>query len=323
MNLKQLSHLVVLSETLNFSRAAERVYLSQSALSKSIAALEEEFNIQIFDRAFSNISITPTGQLVIDHAKNLLSEAKSFNKNIDYLQTGALGNVVLGSGPFPAASFLDVIISEFHRRHPQVSLHIHIDHWKNLLIDLKDGRIDFFVADTRDIADDAMLTISPVGGLTVALFCDCHHPLVANNPGRLINPQELLNYTFASVSLPTAVFHELKRSIGLGHNDTFAVSIECDDIALIKKIIAGSDIIFLGANLMTAEELQSGEMVKLNIPMAQNLFGDWGLVQSRNRTLTPSANLFTALLIELIREGCIADSHKYGIKKQTPGRRNS
>ncbi|TAL81349.1 MAG: LysR family transcriptional regulator [Candidimonas sp.] len=317
MNLKQLDHLLVLSETLSFSKAAQRVHLSQSALSKSIAALEEEFNIQIFDRTPGNVSITSTGQFVIDHAKNLLSEAKSFNKNIDYLKTGSSGSVALGTGPFPAASFLDAGIREFHKRYPQVSLHIRIDHWKNLLMDLKEGRLDFFMADTRDIADDAMLTISPIGGLTVAFFCDRQHPLVAGDPGRLVKPQELLSYTLASVSLPTVVFHELKRSIGLEHNDIFAVRIECDDIALIKKILPGSDIIFSSSNLMMESELQAGQVVRLNIPMTQNRFGDWGLVRIKHRTLTPSANLFATLLIELIREGSKIDSEKYGFKKQT------
>ena len=317
MNLKQLSHVVALSETLSFSKAAERVHLSQSALSKSIASLEDELNIQIFDRTTNAVSVTPTGQFVVDHAQNLLSEAKNFNKNIEYLKTGSLGGVALGAGPFPATAFLSAGIREFHKRYPKISLRIRIDYWKNLLADLREGQLDFFMADIRDIADDAMLAITPIGGLTVALFCDRQHPLVAGKPDRPIKPQEILKYTFATVSLPTVVFHELKRSIGLDHNDTFAVNIECDDIALIKKMLPDSDIIFASSNLMMEQEIAAGQVVRLNIPMTQNRFGDWGLVQIKNRTLTPSADLLANLFIELIRDGSKKDSKKYGFK-QTP-----
>lgn len=315
MNLKQLTHIVTLAETLSFSRAAERVCLSQSALSKSIATAEEEFGVQIFDRSTNNVSITPTGEFVVGHARNLLAEARNFSKNVEYLKTGAMGSVALGAGPFPAMAFLDAGLREFHKRYPKVSLRIRIDHWKNLLLDLREGRLDFFVADVRDIADDPMLDIIPVGGLTVALFCDHRHPLVARDPKRLIQPHEILDYTFASVSLPTVVFHELKRSLGLERNDVFAVNLECDDIALIKRLLPGSDIIFGASNLMMEQELQAGQIVRLNRPMSKNRFGEWGVVQIKNRTLTPSANLLASLFIELIRKGSREDEEKYGFKK--------
>jgi DNA-binding transcriptional LysR family regulator len=312
MNLKQLSHIVALSETLNFGKAAERVHLSQSALSKSIAATEEEFDIRIFDRTTNNVAVTATGQFVVSHAKNLLSEAKNFSKNIEYLKTGHLGAVALGSGPFPATAFLDAGIRKFHELYPKVSLRIRINHWVDLLENLKEGRIDFFVADVRDITNDPMLEITPIGGLTVAIFCDSGHPLVRADPKRLIRPQEILDYTFASVSLPTIVFRELKRSLGLEHDDMFAIDLECDDIALIKRILPGSDIIFASSNLMMENDLRSGQVCRLNLAMSQNRFGEWGLVQIRNRTLTPSAQLLAQSLIDLVREGSRLDHEKYG-----------
>jgi DNA-binding transcriptional LysR family regulator len=318
MNLKQLNHIVALSEALSFSKAAERVHLCQSALSKSISLIEEKIGIQIFDRTTNSVSITPTGQFVVDHAKNLLSEARSFSKNIEYLKTGALGAVSVGAGPYPAKCYLDTGIREFHKRYPKVSLRVRIDYWKNLLVSLREGQIDFFMADIRDLDEDAMLKITPLGGLTLALFCDPNHPLVAKDHNRRIKPQEILNYTFASVSLPNPVFHELKHSIGLDHNDTFAVNIECEDIVLISKIIPGSDIIFVSSNRMMEDSLLAGEVVKLNIPMTRNRFGEWALVQIKNRSMTPSAALLANLLIDLVREGSELDEIKYGFKGNKP-----
>src|SRR3546814_4287605 len=92
MNLKQLSHVITLSETLHFNKAAKQMCLCQSALSKSIAALEEELGIRIFERTTNKVTITPAGQFVISHAKHVVSEARNFSKSIEFLKTGALGN---------------------------------------------------------------------------------------------------------------------------------------------------------------------------------------------------------------------------------------
>jgi len=318
MNLKQVSHIIALAETLSFSKAAANVHLSQSALSKSIALLEEEIGIQIFERTTNKVEVTPSGRHVLAHARHLWSEATSFRKNIEYLKTGALGGVSVGSGPFPATCFLDAAVREFHRRYPKVSLTLNINHWGNLLTELHAGKIDFFMADIRNIDDDPMLDFTPVGGLTLALFCDRNHPLVADDPQRLIAPTEILDYTLASVSLPTPVFLELKQSMGLGHNDTFAVNIECDDIALINRLIPGSDILFVSSNLMMEEKFCSNDVVKLNIPMARNRFGEWALVKIKNRTLTPSASLLADLLVDLIRTGSAADNEKHGFAGNKP-----
>jgi DNA-binding transcriptional LysR family regulator len=318
MNLKQLAHIAALSDTLCFCKAAERVCLSQSALSKSIASLEAELGIRIFERTTNSVSIAPAGQFVIDHAKHLLSEASNFSKSIDYLKTGMLGSASIGSGPFPAACFLNASVREFHQHYPRVSLNLRVDHWKNLLAELKHGQIDFFIADVRSIDDDPMLDLTPIGGITVGLFCDHEHPLAVRNRRHKIKPREILDFTFASVSLPALVFHELKQSIGLGHNDTFQASIECDNIALIKDLIPGSDIIFVGSNRMMDDLIRSGTVTKLDIPMSRNRFGEWALVKVRNRTLAPSAGILAQMVVDSVRTGSKADDDLYGFKGNKP-----
>ncbi|MGH8814140.1 MAG: LysR family transcriptional regulator, partial [Advenella sp.] len=137
MNFKQLNHIVVLSETLNFSKAAERVFLSQSALSKSIQAIEQQIGIAIFDRSKNSVLVTPAGKFVVDHARHLLAEIRNFHKNLDYLKTGEYGTIKVGSGPFPAKCFLHTAIRQLQANYPRISLDIRIDNWTNLLVQLK------------------------------------------------------------------------------------------------------------------------------------------------------------------------------------------
>lgn len=318
MNIKQLNHIVTLSETLNFSKAAERVHLSQSALSKSISSFEQEIGILIFDRSKNTVAITPTGAFVIEHARHLIGSLTSFNKNIEYLKTGNQGTIKVGAGPFPAKCFLHHAIRQFREHYPKISIDIRIDNWRSLLGLLKEREIDYFIADIRSLDDDPELDIHPIGGLTLALFCDPSHPLVRDDPARSIRPREILDYTFASVSLPSLVFSELKHSLGLNHNDTFSVDLKCDDMGLITRLVPQSDIIFLSSHLMMEDALRDGTVVRLNIPMTRNRFGEWALVQIKGQKLVPAAESFAHMMADIVRAGSLVDHEKYGIKRNEP-----
>lgn len=318
MNIKQLNHIVTLSEMLNFSKAAERVHLSQSALSKSVSSFEEEIGILIFDRSKNTVAITPTGAFVIEHARHLIGSLTSFNKNIEYLKTGNQGTIKVGAGPFPAKCFLHHAIRQFREHYPKISIDIRIDNWRSLLGLLKEREIDYFIADIRSLDDDPELEIHPIGGLTLALFCDPSHPLVRNDPARSIRPREILNYTFASVSLPSLVFSELKHSLGLNHNDTFSVDLKCDDMGLITRLVPQSDIIFLSSHLMMEDALRDGTVVRLNIPMTRNRFGEWALVQIKGQKLVPAAESFAHMMADIVRDGSLVDHEKYGIRRNEP-----
>jgi DNA-binding transcriptional LysR family regulator len=76
MELRQLRYFVAVADTLNFSRASEILYVSQSALSKQIAELEEELNVMLFDRGNRTVSLTYAGQLLLAQAKSILIQSE-------------------------------------------------------------------------------------------------------------------------------------------------------------------------------------------------------------------------------------------------------
>ena len=72
MELRQLRYFVAVADTLNFSRAAESLYVSQSALSKQISELEQELGVALFDRDRRSVALTSAGQLLLPEAKDIL-----------------------------------------------------------------------------------------------------------------------------------------------------------------------------------------------------------------------------------------------------------
>src|SRR5262245_23923847 len=112
MDLRKLRHMLVLTEELNFVRAAARLHLTQPALSRSIRALEEELNCQLFDRDPQGVRVTPVGQQVATRARQLLLDAGSLQQEVDMLLRREFGNVRLGAGPLALASLLPSVLAE-------------------------------------------------------------------------------------------------------------------------------------------------------------------------------------------------------------------
>ncbi|HTD06009.1 LysR family transcriptional regulator, partial [Undibacterium sp.] len=101
MDLRKLRHMVVLAEELNFARAAKKVHLTQSALSRSILSLEEELGGKLFDRDLHGVALTAIGRQVVKRARDLLLNAGNLQHDVARMQQGELGDVRLGAGPFP------------------------------------------------------------------------------------------------------------------------------------------------------------------------------------------------------------------------------
>ena len=104
MELEQLRHFLKVAELGNFTRAAEAVGLSQSALSRSIARLEEELGQPIFERQTRKVALTDSGNLLLDRARQILSLVEDAKAEI--YDDGQTGRIRVAAIPTIAPYFL-------------------------------------------------------------------------------------------------------------------------------------------------------------------------------------------------------------------------
>ena len=95
MNLKQLEHLLAVADAGSFSRAAERLHLTQSALSRSVRLLEEDLGALLLDRMGKRTELTPLGLTVADRARRILFESAELRRSAELLSHGDQGAITV------------------------------------------------------------------------------------------------------------------------------------------------------------------------------------------------------------------------------------
>ena len=119
MEIYQLRYLVAVAEALNYTRAAEVLHVSQSALSRQIIQLEKELRVRIFERNRQRVSITDEGRVVLGHAAKILSDVSVLTGAAQELAEGRGGELVVSCVWRIFFSFIPDTIAEFRRCHPQ------------------------------------------------------------------------------------------------------------------------------------------------------------------------------------------------------------
>ena len=122
MNLQQLSYVVAVAELGSFTRAAERCFVVQSALSHQIAKLEQELGARLFHRTHRSVVLTPAGVALLPAARDCLMAAERARAEV-YAATGTIrGRLAIGMIPTTAAVDVPAVLRAFHLEHPQVQI---------------------------------------------------------------------------------------------------------------------------------------------------------------------------------------------------------
>ena len=148
MTITQLQYVLAVAEHKNFTLAAEKCFVSQPTLSMQIQKVEEELNIQIFDRTKKPIQLTDIGQKIVNQAKNIVNEADRM-KDIVEQQKGFIGGEFkLGIIPTVMPTLLPMFLNTFVKKYPKVKLIIEELNTDDIILRLKNGNLDAAIAAT-------------------------------------------------------------------------------------------------------------------------------------------------------------------------------
>lgn len=153
MELRQLEHFVAVAQEQHFTRAAERVAVSQSGLSASVRALEQELRTPLFSRTTRSVRLTEAGRALLVEAERTLAAARAAKDAVDAVRGLLRGTLSVGVEQCVAGLNLPRLLAAFHREHPHMEIRLRQEGTTNLVDGVAGGRLDIAFA----------ATVSPAG----------------------------------------------------------------------------------------------------------------------------------------------------------------
>ena len=297
MNLRHLEHWLALADTGSFSRAAEKLFITQSALSRSIQALEEELGGSLVDRIGKRNELTPLGHSVLARARRIVHEAAELKQGATMLQQGGMGTLRVGLGSGPGAMLMTPWLVHMARHFPSVQVAVVRGSTELQLQQLRDRELDVLVVDIRRVVPAADLLIDTAYDVPAGMICRAGHPLLDRYP-RKVPFKALLDYPMASTPLSEEVARLLVDRYGPQANPARMTTLQCEEISSLLETVRQTDAVFLGILGAARRDLASGQLVALNVSPALQSGARLAMVTLAGRTELPVMTEFRRFVSE-------------------------
>lgn len=295
MNLNQLRHLIALAEHHSFSKAAEALFLTQPALSRSIQALEQDLDVRLVDRDGKRTTLTAYGELVAARAERILFEARELKRGVELLKEGQLGALSVGFGPTPAAVLMQPFLTHMASHYPRMQLKIARGSVELLVQSLRNESVDIIAVDRRALLTADDLAIGPVATLRGGFLCRSGHPLTQLAQ---VDLAALRQYPVASTPLSDELARLLVEQLGPDAHPARLVTLDSEDINSLLDLVEATDTVFFGIFACARARIAAGRVCEIHVQPHFERFGQYALVTLARRSMSPAVEVFRAFFAE-------------------------
>jgi DNA-binding transcriptional LysR family regulator len=307
MELRQIRYALAVARERSFTRAAQRLHVSQSAVSEQVAKLEEEIGFEIFARVGHSIELTDAGRAFLAEAERVSGEFQGLARTAERLRGRRTESLALGMGSGLAQVFIPRLFPALSERAPGLRLDVLTAPTKSIFRDLHEGRIDL------GIAIESAPERVPAGLAS--------ERLLELDLGLVVHPAHRLARATRAVDLGTLVSEPIVMSeltVGYGevvmslfadlgmHPNILAVA---DNVETMKTVIRQGRGYAIMPAAAAAEEADRGVLRVLPFEPARRV----ALALCRRRTPeSPRREAHFALLVELLRGAAAARAEPPG-----------
>ncbi len=233
MDIAALQVFLAVAETGSFSRAAERVFLTQPAVSKRVAALEAQFGARLFDRIGRRIQLTPAGQTLLTHARVILNDVEDAKRRIANLSGEISGRLSLGTSHHIGLHRLPAALKRFHRDYPGVQLDLRFMDSEAACLAVERGELELATV-TLPTAPRPPLNIIPVWDDPLEVVIGKRHPLATR---RRIDADALLHHQAVMPGSGTFTRELILSALG-SRRDRLDVAMSTNYLEVLKMLVA-------------------------------------------------------------------------------------
>lgn len=236
MDIRLLQQFMVLAETLSFSKAAERLNISQPPLSMAIRKLEESFGTALFERTTRHVQLTPAGVAARGEIEKTLFHFEQAKRFAMQTVNGVRGKITIGSVGSATLSLIPLLIPPFRQAYPNVELELS-EHPSNIILQMvEQGKLDIGLVRSPVMGNYRVKILDLEKDRFIAVVPQSFHVT-----GNRISLKQLANEPFVSYSSQSAP--------GLN----YAVSHICQRAGFLPKVIYETTQIQATISLVASE----------------------------------------------------------------------
>jgi LysR family transcriptional regulator, low CO2-responsive transcriptional regulator len=293
MDFDQLVTFMEVAKLGNFSRAGQKVFRSQSAVSAQIRQLENEYGEKLLDRAGKAVRLTPAGSVLFEYAKQLLALRQESLRAVADQGATPRGMLAIGANEATCLYVLPDVFAEYSRLYPQVQINIYRNFSRKILERCEEGSIDVGIV-TMPVKSPC-LKVQVIYRDRLMLMVAADSPLAKYDsvPISKVAEQSLI---FPKTGYTRQVLDKLFRP----YQSTMRLVMELPSVGMIKGFVAAGLGVSIISNSFAANEVRSGE-VKLLSLQDVDLWRELGLVYRSDRTLPRAATAFVELILNRTR----------------------
>ncbi|MGH9669127.1 MAG: LysR substrate-binding domain-containing protein [Terriglobales bacterium] len=291
MDFDQLETFLEVARHASFSRAAEKRFRTQPAISAQIRALEEEVGARLFDRSGGRVGLTAAGKVFQRYAEEALESRRAALASVGEMERVPRGELVVGANEATCLHILPEVFAEFKKQYASVAVSIHRAERARIMEAIIENSVDFGVVSLP--VSDNRLTVVPIHRDELVVIAPPRHPLVKLKAAAIA---DVVKYPLLlpKVGRTRDAIENLFQERRLKPN----VSMELDSSELLKRFVAADVGVGFIARSNVLEDVRAKVLAAVPLADAQ-IKRDLALVFRKDKALSRAALAFIEIAVKL------------------------
>jgi DNA-binding transcriptional LysR family regulator len=299
MDFDHLITFVEIAKQGSFSRAGQKLFRSQPAVSAQIRQLEQEYGQKLFDRVGKSVQLTAAGDVLLEYAGKLLTLRNESLRAVADQASTPRGTLAVGANEATCLYVLPDIFAKYNQHYPHVQISIYRNFSHKVIEKIEDGTVDVGIV-TLPVKSPS-LRVHSIFRDRIMLMTSLTNPLAKH---KTVTTAEIAEQP--QIYPKTGFMRQVLDKQFRPYRSRLHISMELPSVGMIKRFVVAGLGVSLISESFVRDEVRAGK-AKL-IPVSDmDVWRELGLVYRRDRTLPRSASAFVAM----IRQGVdsLSDSH--------------
>ena len=297
MDIRHLRNMLAVMEEGSIGKAAQRLNISQPALTKSIQRLEEHLGVRLFDREARGMKPTFYADSLKGYAKAACVGMAEAENQIASLRNGTEGIITVAGPPLIVTELLPDVLVRLSQERPKLQVRV-VARNRELFTDLLEGRFNLVVAMLYDEIPKQGLSKQWLFDDRLVLAMRPDHPLAKR---RKVKPTDLLEQKWVFADSDTWSHHRLRLYFEQAGLTVPRARIASRNPAILKSIVMISDHIGMISKLGVEKELSKGllKCIEIDSPLMQRPIG---IVRRENEPISPAGKSFVRIIEDVCKK---------------------